>query len=119
MVSQVRSFNRIVTERIGALHEHFLARRRPLGQARLLWEIGAGGCDVRMLRSRLGLDSGYLSRLLRSLEHDGLVESYEGTEKGRNRRYYRISKAGHQALVKDRAEWQKFSRAVTLILKSA
>jgi DNA-binding MarR family transcriptional regulator/GNAT superfamily N-acetyltransferase len=73
MVSQVRSFNRIVTERIGALHDDFLARRRPLGQARLLWEIGAGGCDVRMLRSRLGLDSGYLSRLLRSLEHDGLV----------------------------------------------
>src|SRR5271156_827342 len=73
MVSHVRSFNRTVTQRIGALHEHFLARSRPLGQARLLWEIGPGGSDVRMLRSRLDLDSGYLSRLLRSLEHDGLV----------------------------------------------
>jgi DNA-binding MarR family transcriptional regulator/GNAT superfamily N-acetyltransferase len=73
MVNQVRSFNRTVTQRIGALQEDFLARDRPLGQARLLWEIGPDGSDVRWLRSRLDLDSGYLSRLLRSLEHDGLV----------------------------------------------
>jgi DNA-binding MarR family transcriptional regulator/GNAT superfamily N-acetyltransferase len=73
MVSKVRSFNRAVTQRIGALQEDFLARNRPLGQCRLLWEIGADGSDVRLLRSRLDLDSGYLSRLLRSLERDGLV----------------------------------------------
>jgi DNA-binding MarR family transcriptional regulator/GNAT superfamily N-acetyltransferase len=73
MVSQVRSFNRTVTLRIGALHEEFLARNRPLGQARVLWEIGAGGSDIRLLRSQLDLDSGYLSRLLRSLARDGLV----------------------------------------------
>ena len=71
--SQVRSFNRTVTQRIGALDEKFLARDRPLAQARLLWEIGADGCDVRLLRARLDLDSGYLSRLLRALERDGLV----------------------------------------------
>jgi DNA-binding MarR family transcriptional regulator len=40
----------------------------------LLFEIGSEGADVRELRSRLGLDSGYLSRLLRSLEGDGLIE---------------------------------------------
>ncbi len=73
MVGQVRSFNRTVTQRIGALNDAFLSRDRPLGQARLLWEIGPDGCDVRRLRSRLDLDSGYLSRLLRSLEQDGLV----------------------------------------------
>ena len=73
MVSQVRSFNRTVTQRIGVLHDNFLARDRPLGQARVLWEIGPGGSDVRLLRLRLDLDSGYLSRLLRSLEQDGLV----------------------------------------------
>jgi DNA-binding MarR family transcriptional regulator/GNAT superfamily N-acetyltransferase len=39
----------------------------------VLWEIGEDGCDVRDLRSRLDLDAGYLSRLLRSLEADGLV----------------------------------------------
>jgi DNA-binding MarR family transcriptional regulator len=73
MVDQVRRFNRTVTQRIGALSDAFLSRDRPLGQARLLWEIGPDGGDVRLLRSRLDLDSGYLSRLLRSLENDGLV----------------------------------------------
>src|ERR1022692_5242475 len=73
MVGQVRRFNRTVTQRIGALSDAFLSRDRPLGQARLLWEIGPDGGDVRLLRSRLDLDSGYLSRLLRSLENDGLA----------------------------------------------
>jgi DNA-binding MarR family transcriptional regulator/ribosomal protein S18 acetylase RimI-like enzyme len=73
MVQQLRSFNRLVTQRVGALDDRFLARDRPLGEARVLWEIGEEGCDVRMLRARLGVDSGYLSRLLRSLEADGLV----------------------------------------------
>jgi DNA-binding MarR family transcriptional regulator/ribosomal protein S18 acetylase RimI-like enzyme len=73
MVGQVRSFNRTVTQRNGALDDAFLGRGRPLGQARVLWEIGPDGCDVRLLRSRLDLDSGYLSRLLRALEDDGLI----------------------------------------------
>lgn len=69
----MRSFNRTVTERIGALDEHYLSRGRPLGASRLLWEIGSDATDLRTLRSRLALDSGYLSRLLRNLERDGLV----------------------------------------------
>src|SRR5215469_7670355 len=72
-VQQVRQFNRTVTQRVGALNDTFLARSRPLGQARLLWEIGPDGAFVRELRSRLGLDSGYVSRMLRSLEADGLI----------------------------------------------
>ena len=73
VISQVRRFNRIVTQRVGALNDRFLARNRPLGEARLLWEIGDEGRDVRSLRAQLGLDSGYVSRLLRSLESAGLV----------------------------------------------
>lgn len=72
-VDQVRRFNRVVTERVGALNDRFLGRPRPLAEARLLWEVGIGGCEVRVLRSRLGLDSGYLSRLLHSLETARLV----------------------------------------------
>jgi DNA-binding MarR family transcriptional regulator/GNAT superfamily N-acetyltransferase len=72
-ISQVRRFNRLVTQRIGALDDRFLARDRPLAEARLLWEIGNEGRDVRSLRTGLELDSGYLSRLLRSLEDAGLV----------------------------------------------
>jgi DNA-binding MarR family transcriptional regulator len=74
MVDRVRRFNRTVTARVGALNDHFLGLGRALGEARLLWEIGLDGCEVRLLRARLGLDSGYLSRLLRSLEAAGLVE---------------------------------------------
>jgi DNA-binding MarR family transcriptional regulator/GNAT superfamily N-acetyltransferase len=72
-VKRIRRFNRAVTQRVGALNDHFLSRERPLGEARVLWEIGSDGADVRALRSRLDLDSGYLSRLLRALERDGLV----------------------------------------------
>jgi DNA-binding MarR family transcriptional regulator/GNAT superfamily N-acetyltransferase len=89
----VRSFNRLVTERVGALNDHYLARDRPLGEARLLWEIGQDGCDVRLLRSRLGLDSGYVSRLLRSLESSGLVV-VEPSAQDRRVRTARLTPAG-------------------------
>ena len=85
MVGQVRRFNRTVTQRIGALNDAFLARDRPLGQARLLWEIGPDGSDVRALRARLDLDSGYLSRLLRCLAGDGLITVTPSETDGRVR----------------------------------
>ena len=72
IVEQVRSFNRTVTEGIGVLDDRFLGRSRPLGDSRLLWEIGAGA-DVRALRRRLNLSAGCVSRGLRSLAEEGLV----------------------------------------------
>jgi DNA-binding MarR family transcriptional regulator/N-acetylglutamate synthase-like GNAT family acetyltransferase len=85
MIGQVRSFNRMVTQRVGALNDAFLARRRPLGQSRVLWEIGPDGCDVRQLRARLELDSGYLSRMLRSLQEAGLAAVEQSASDGRVR----------------------------------
>jgi DNA-binding MarR family transcriptional regulator/N-acetylglutamate synthase-like GNAT family acetyltransferase len=85
-VAQVRRFNRIAGERIGALQGNFLGLRRPIGEARLLWEIGLDGAGIRELRARLGLDSGYASRLLRSLEDGGLVAVTPDTTDGRVRR---------------------------------
>jgi DNA-binding MarR family transcriptional regulator/GNAT superfamily N-acetyltransferase len=93
MVEQVRRFNRTVTERVGALSDRFLGLGRPLAEARLLWEIGIDGCEVRLLRSRLGLDSGYLSRLLRSLEAAGLV-TVAASEGDRRIRVARLTAAG-------------------------
>lgn len=92
-INQVRRFNRTVTERVGVLHEHYLGRDRPVGEARLLWEIGEQGQDVRRLRERLGLDSGYVSRLLRSLEADGLV-TVEPQPRDRRVRTVRLTAAG-------------------------
>lgn len=85
-IRQVRRFNRLVTQRVGALEESYLARGRPLGEARLIFEIGADGADIRELRARLGLDSGYLSRLLRSLEGQGLVTVERSPSDARVRR---------------------------------
>ena len=72
-------------------------------------------------RSRAVLDfkEGTLYPALHKLEREGLVESYEDVEKGRTRRYYRITKPGRGALANDRAEWRQVSRAVTLILNEA
>jgi len=92
-VEQVRSFNRLVTEQVGALNDHFLGRDRPLGEARLLWEIGAEGTEIRALRGRLALDSAYISRLLRSLEAQGLVVVEASASDGRVRRA-RLTEAG-------------------------
>jgi len=97
LVAQVRRFNRTVTQRIGALHEDFLTSGRSLGQDRLLWEIGADGRDVRELRSRLDLDSGYLSRLLRALEASGLVVIEPSVRDGRVR-VARLTRAGRREL---------------------
>jgi DNA-binding MarR family transcriptional regulator/GNAT superfamily N-acetyltransferase len=73
-IRQVRQFNRLVTQRVGALDDHFLGRDRPLGASRLLYEIGdGGGADLRELRRRLGLDAGYVSRLARALAEERLV----------------------------------------------
>lgn len=81
----LRRFNRSFTQRIGVLDDSFLGAGRPLGQARLLYEIGAGHGSVLELRRHLGLDSGYLSRLLRELERDGLVETRPDADDGRRR----------------------------------
>jgi DNA-binding MarR family transcriptional regulator/GNAT superfamily N-acetyltransferase len=85
MVAAVRSFNRTVTQRVGALNDRFLATDRPLAEARLLWEIGREGAEVRALRTRLELDSGHASRLLRALEDDRLVEVVPSEADGRVR----------------------------------
>src|SRR6476661_4807773 len=85
LVEQVRSFNRTMTERVGVLNDHYLGRNHPLGEARLIWEIGEQGITVRALRRRLGLDSAYVSRLLRSLEEQGLVVVVPSSTDGRVR----------------------------------
>lgn len=73
-IPTVRSFYRAMTLRAGVFTDRFLGRGRPLGHSRVIFEIGSEGADVQELRSRLELDSGYLSRILRSLEQQGLVD---------------------------------------------
>jgi DNA-binding MarR family transcriptional regulator len=104
-IAQVRRFNRVVTQRVGAINEQYLSRSRTLGASRVLWEIGVEGCEVRALRSRLGLDSGQASRLLRALESDGLIEVDPSAMDGRVR-FARLTAAGiaERAVLDERSD---------------
>ena len=106
-IEQVRGFNRTVAERIGALTDGFLGRERPMGESRVLWEIGSRGAEVRELRSRLGLDSGYLSRVLRSLERARLIRVKSSAGDGRVR-YAQLTRDGRA----ERAELDRRADAV-------
>ena len=94
-ISRVRRFNRAVTSEVGALDTSFLGRGRPLGAARVLNAIGHGRSDVAELRDYLALDSGLMSRLLRSLEEEGLVTTKPHPEDAR-RRIAKLTAAGRR-----------------------
>ena len=87
----------MVTLQIGALESGFLGRNRSLGACRLLFEIGADGIEVRQLRARLGLDSGYTSRLLRDLEAERLIRTTASPRDARVR-FVTLTTAGREEL---------------------
>lgn len=103
-IDQVRRFHRIVSRKAGTLDADYLGRGRPLGEARLLFEIGYGAHDVRALRDRLGLDSGYMSRLLRGLERQKLIV-LNPSEQDRRVRNVRLTDAGRAEV----AEYDRLS----------
>jgi DNA-binding MarR family transcriptional regulator/GNAT superfamily N-acetyltransferase len=108
-ISRVRRFNRAVTSEVGALDTSFLGRGRPLGAARVLNAIGHGRIDVAELRDYLGLDSGLMSRLLRSLEDEGLIRTASHPDDAR-RRIAKLTRTGrhefnaYEAISNSRAE---------------
>lgn len=96
-VEAVRRFNRFFTKRIGVLHEGLLASRFSLAQARVLYELAHREAPTaRELAVELGLDPGYLSRILRGFAEQGLVAKEPSAADGRQS-LLRLSEAGHQA----------------------
>lgn len=92
-VARLRRFNRAVTREVGALDTSFLGRGRPLGAVRVLVMVRPQGTDVALIRDRLGLDSGLMSRFLRSLEREGLIQTATD-HADRRRRIARLTPAG-------------------------
>src|SRR3954447_19009717 len=85
-IEQVRGFNRLVTRQVGVLSDRYLGRL-PLGEGRVLFEISvAGSATPRDIRARLGLDSGYLSRVLTSLKRHGFIRETPDPADGRSKR---------------------------------
>jgi DNA-binding MarR family transcriptional regulator/GNAT superfamily N-acetyltransferase len=99
-IARLRRFNRVVTREIGALDTSYLGLGRPLGAARVLQLVKPEGTDVAELRRRLDLDTGLLSRILRSLENEGLV-AVAPDPADRRRRIASLTPAGL-------AEWQVY-----------
>ncbi|WP_299921609.1 helix-turn-helix domain-containing GNAT family N-acetyltransferase [uncultured Pelagimonas sp.] len=95
-ISRFRRLSRAVTTQTGALDHSFLGLGRPLGTARVLNAIGHGKNDVGALRDYLGLDSGLMSRLLRGLEGEGLIETGPSQTDAR-RKVAQLTKAGQAA----------------------
>lgn len=92
-IARLRRFNRAVTKEVGALDSSYLGLGRPLGAARVLQLLRPEGRDIAEIRSKLGLDSGLLSRLLRGLEEEGLL-ALETDAQDRRRRIAKVTPAG-------------------------
>ncbi|MCP4643977.1 MAG: PadR family transcriptional regulator [bacterium] len=67
----------------------------------------------------LDFREGTLYPTLHAMENKGLIASYKGTEKGRERRYYQLTDQGKTVLDEEREEWQRLSGAVALILETS
>ncbi|MEO3788167.1 helix-turn-helix domain-containing GNAT family N-acetyltransferase [Actinocorallia sp. B10E7] len=95
-IEAVRTFNREYTRLLGVLDEGLLDSPYSLTEARLLFELARGGESATLgLREALGLDPGYLSRLLARLEADGLVtRSRSGTDL--RRQLVRLTERGRE-----------------------
>lgn len=98
---QLRRFNRFYTRRIGVLHDRLLDSEFSLAESRLLWELAHAAPDrpgptATELGTALGLDGGYLSRLLRRLKERGLIQGARSASDGRQT-HLSLTAAGRRA----------------------
>src|SRR5918993_5585657 len=96
-VGDVRHFNRFWTRQIGVLREEYLESPFSLTEVRVLYELAHGEeTTASGLGEELGLDAGYLSRILRGFEKDGLIHRRPSEADGR-RRLLRLTERGGEA----------------------
>src|SRR5262245_51822434 len=96
-VESVRRFNRFYTKRIGALSDHILKSPFSLAEARVIYELAqrerATATDLGL---ELGLDAGYLSRMLAAFKKRGLIARKPSETDGR-RSFIRLTEKGRKA----------------------
>ncbi|MCB0169844.1 MAG: MarR family transcriptional regulator [Anaerolineae bacterium] len=85
-INTVRHFNRFFTRQIGVLREGLLHSPYSLTEARIIFELAhRPNLTASELGNELGLDAGYLSRILTKLEQQNLIEKTRSDEDGRQR----------------------------------
>ncbi len=95
-VSAIRAFNRFYTRRIGVLDEAHMGSGFTLGEGRALYELAqVDGITAKALGETLDLDAGYLSRVLRRFEDNGLLERRPDPKDGRSTRLH-LTAAGRE-----------------------
>ena len=67
----------------------------------------------------LDFKEGTLYPTLHTLEQQGLLEAYSAEEKGRTRRYYRLTDTGRAMLAREREAWTRYQDAVNLVLEGS
>ncbi len=96
-IAAIREFNRFYTRRIGVLQESLLDTKFSLTESRLLWEFAhRERLTATELARDLGLDPGYLSRLLRGFKEKGLIKAERGRDDARHL-HLSITAAGQRA----------------------
>ena len=81
VIEQIRSFNRFYTGVIGLLDQHFLDSPFSLTEGRVLYEIRhTEDCSAKKIREKIGIDEGYLSRILNIFRKKGLVTKAPSSE---------------------------------------
>jgi DNA-binding MarR family transcriptional regulator/GNAT superfamily N-acetyltransferase len=97
-IAEIREFNRFYTRVIGVLDDGPLGSEFSLTEARVLYDLGrAERTETSELRELLGLDRGYLSRILARFESSGLIRR-ERSSRDRRRQVIRLSAKGRGAL---------------------
>jgi len=106
-IEAVRRFNRFYTKQIGVLHEGLLKSQFPLTEARVLYELAQQGeTTATALGNELGLDAGYLSRIVSNFEKQGLLQKALSPSDGRQN-LLQLTAAGRAEFAKINARSQE------------